>query len=323
MSSMADSHEETPTEDGAEAVASTNEEPGDTRTDGHEDQGVATPDTNGECPSADLESAPLETLWSQPVLLVSIVVTILLLHEVNYELFDRLQYEDSYIENLTVIGLIIGLAGMVPRCLALWRERAASKDDRMRLWVLLVFLQLLFLSAVAFYAAAQELEFGQRALGYDPPEDVKEETGIGMNLHNLVFMEVAIAIGAVIVVFYTVVLPYMARSPWSDRLPPPLRGLLYPWLLKLPRSLVPAFGTGTFFTLLQNISLVLGNELEQFNEWAEVCFAMGFALLGVYLLIADRMEPTLNPDAVERLKEREQEGSISVDDFGKQYGLDR
>lgn len=250
-----------------------------------------------DCPSADLEAFDLEASWSRPVLLASavIVIAIIILHEVNYELFDRLQYEDSYIENLTVVGLIIGLAGMLPRCWRMWQERADLAEQRARLWALLVILQLLFLSAVALYAALQEVEFGQRALGYDPPEDVKEETGIGMNLHNLVFMEVAIAIGAVIVVFYTVVLPYLARSPLSDRLPPALRGLLYPWLLKLPRSLVPAFGTGAFFTLLQNISLVLGNELEEFNEWAEVCFAMGFALLGVYLLLADRMEGPEGP----------------------------
>ena len=265
------------------------------RAGNHREQDIDPP--SADCPSADLEDSTLETIWSRPVLLAStvIVILIIILHEVNYDLFDRLQYEDSYIENLTVVGLIIGLAGMLPRCWRMWHERADLKEQMDRLWALLVILQLLFLSAVALYAALQEVEFGQRAIGYDPPEDVKEETGIGMNLHNLGFMEVAIAIGAVIVVLYTVVLPCVARSPIADKLPPALQGLLFPWLLRLPRSLVPAFGSGAFFTLMQNLSLLLGNELEEFNEWAEFCFAFGFALLGVYLFTADRMNGTPGP----------------------------
>ena len=59
--------------------------------------------------------------------------------------------------------------------------------------------------------------------------------------------------------------------------------ILEKWVLKIPRSLVPAFSAGAFLALLQVISPLFTSELEEFNEYSEVCFAYAFALLGTYL----------------------------------------
>ena len=40
---------------------------------------------------------------------------------------------------------------------------------------------------------------------------------------------------------------------------------------------------GTALALLQSLSLFITEELEEFNEYSEVCFAYAFALMGTYL----------------------------------------
>ena len=144
-------------------------------------------------------------------------------------------------------------------------------------------LQLIGFLSVALYASLQELEFGQRALGYEMSDTSKEVTkGNGMNLHHRENMELFLAFGAIIFSTYTVLIPHILRKPWIETLIPNI-AKLESWILKIPRTLVPAFLAGTALALLQTLSLFLYEELEEFNEYAEVSFAYAFALLGTYL----------------------------------------
>ena len=112
----------------------------------------------------------------------------------------------------------------------------------------------------------------------------KEVTkGNGMNLHHRENMELFLAFGAIIFCTYTVVIPYIFRKPLIYSLKSSKLMQLESWTLKIPRSLVPAFLAGTILALLQAFSSLITEELEEFNEYSEVCFAYAFALLGSYL----------------------------------------
>ena len=230
---------------------------------------------------SDLEIDYLENKYEQFVLKSSLVIltSIILLFLISPDFFDRLQYEDGYVENLTVTFLIVAIIG-ISRYLVISLSHMNGTDWK----YFFVMLQLLGFLIVALYASLQELEFGQRALGYEMSDTSKEVTkGNGMNLHHRENMEIFLAFGAVIFSIYTIVLPYILREPWINTVLPKQISLLEKWVLKIPRSLVPAFSTGAFLALLQVISPLFTNELEEFNEYSEVCFAYAFALLGTYL----------------------------------------
>lgn len=230
---------------------------------------------------SDLEIKSLENKYRNFVLkssLISVCVTILLFI-LSPNFFDRLQYEDGYVENLTVVFLLIAIVG-IGRFLVKAARNREKKDWK----YLFVMLQLIGFLSVALYASLQELEFGQRALGYEMSDTSKEVTkGNGMNLHHRENMELFLAFGAIIFSTYTVIIPYVFRKPFIDSLINNKIIQLEPWTLKIPRSLVPAFLAGTALALLQVLSSFITEELEEFNEYSEVCFAYAFALLGSYL----------------------------------------
>tara|TARA_B100001094_G_C18131411_1_gene772503 strand:- start:792 stop:1553 length:762 start_codon:yes stop_codon:yes gene_type:complete len=238
-------------------------------------------DKKGKIHFSDLEVEPLEDKYRNFVLKSSLisVCTIILLFILSPDFFDRLQYEDGYIENLTVAFLLIAIIGIGKYFIK------AAKDKADKDWkYLFVMLQLLGFLSVALYASLQELEFGQRALGYEMSDTSKEVTkGNGMNLHHRENMELFLAFGAIIFCTYTVVIPYLFRKPLMDSLKSSKLMQLESWTLKIPRSLVPAFLAGTILALLQALSSLITEELEEFNEYSEVCFAYAFALLGSYL----------------------------------------
>jgi cytochrome bd-type quinol oxidase subunit 2 len=210
---------------------------------------------------------------------LAIVFLIIALFIISPAFFDRLQYEDGYVENLTVAFLLIAIAGI-----GKYLFKSASSEKRNNWKYLFVMLQLIGFLSVALYASLQELEFGQRALGYEMSDTSKEVTkGNGMNLHHRENMELFLTFGAIVFSTYTVLIPYILRKPWIESLIPTSLAKLETWTLKIPRSLVPAFLAGTALALLQTMSLFLSEELEEFNEYAEVCFAYAFALLGAYL----------------------------------------
>ena len=238
-------------------------------------------DKKGETHFSDLEVGALEDKYRNFVLKSSLisVCIIILLFILSPDFFDRLQYEDGYIENLTVAFLLIAIIGIGKYSIK------AAKDKADKSWkYLFVMLQLLGFLSVALYASLQELEFGQRALGYEMSDTSKEVTkGNGMNLHHRENMELFLAFGAIIFCTYTVVIPYIFRKPLIYSLKSSKLMQLESWTLKIPRSLVPAFLAGTILALLQAFSSLITEELEEFNEYSEVCFAYAFALLGSYL----------------------------------------
>lgn len=237
---------------------------------------------------SDLEIDYLENKYKDFVLKSSIisVCVIILLFILSPNFFDRLQYEDGYVENLTVVFLVIAILGIGKFLIK------ALKDRKNKDWkYLFVMLQLLGFLSVALYASLQELEFGQRALGYEMSDTSKEVTkGNGMNLHHRENMELFLAFGAIIFSTYTVIIPHIFRKPLIHMLESTKLVQLDTWTLKIPRSLVPAFLAGTALALLQVLSSFVTEELEEFNEYSEVCFAYAFALLGSYLWTASERD---------------------------------
>ena len=237
---------------------------------------------------SDLEIDSLEKKYRNFVLkssLISVCSTILLFI-LSPQFFDRLQYEDGYVENLTVVFLLIAIVGIGKFLIK------ATRNQEKKDWkYLFVMLQLLGFLSVALYASLQELEFGQRALGYEMSDTSKEVTkGNGMNLHHRENMELFLAFGAITFSTYTVIIPYVFRKPIINSLIPNKIIQLEPWTLKIPRSLVPAFLAGTALALLQVLSSFITEELEEFNEYSEVCFAYAFALLGSYLWTSSKQD---------------------------------
>lgn len=237
---------------------------------------------------SDLEIDSLEKKYTNFVLkssLISVCSTILLFI-LSPQFFDRLQYEDGYVENLTVVFLLIAIVGI-----GKFLIKATRNKEKKELKYLFVILQLLGFLSVALYASLQELEFGQRALGYEMSDTSKEVTkGNGMNLHHRENMELFLAFGAIIFSTYTVIIPYVFRKPFINSLIANKIIQLEPWTLKIPRSLVPAFLAGTALALLQVLSSFITEELEEFNEYSEVCFAYAFALLGSYLWTSSKQD---------------------------------
>lgn len=237
---------------------------------------------------SDLEIKELDALFTNFVKQSSfaLVIITLLLYIISPKFFDRLQYEDGYIENLTVLFLLIALTGLV--------KYLFSKFDRKNIknfHYSLNILQILGFFFVSLYACLQELEFGQRAFHYEMSEGTKEITkGNGMNLHHRPGMEIFLAFGAILFSFYTAIIPHILREPFSNHLPFKLKKNLSPLIVKIPRSLVPAFLTGIFLALLQEVSFLFTDELEEFNEYSEVCFAYALALLGIYLWKSTKKE---------------------------------
>tara|TARA_A100000164_G_scaffold368454_1_gene391704 strand:- start:1228 stop:1989 length:762 start_codon:yes stop_codon:yes gene_type:complete len=238
-------------------------------------------DKKGRIHFSDLEIKNLEDKYRNFVFKSSLisVFIIILLFILSPDFFDRLQYEDGYVENLTVVFLVIAIIGIGKFFIK------ATKNNVDNNWkYLFIMLQILGFLSVALYASLQELEFGQRALGYEMSDTSKEVTkGNGMNLHHRENMELFLAFGAVMFCTYTVVIPYLFRKPLIDSLISNKLMQLESWTLKIPRSLVPAFLAGTILALLQALSSFITEELEEFNEYSEVCFAYAFALLGSYL----------------------------------------
>tara|TARA_X000001036_G_scaffold294193_1_gene273399 strand:+ start:1132 stop:1875 length:744 start_codon:yes stop_codon:yes gene_type:complete len=230
---------------------------------------------------SELEIENLEGIYRGFVAKSSIfaLLSIIILFLISPNFFDRLQYEDGYIENLTVFFLFIAIVGMGRYILNELKHKGVTNLKR-----LFVTIQLLAFFSVALYASLQELEFGQRAIGYELSDSSKDATkGDAMNLHHRENMEIFLAFGAIVFSTYTSIIPHAFRRPWSETLIPAKFSHLSTWVLKIPRSIVPAFVVGIILILIEVLSPLVTEELEEFNEYSEVCFAYALALLGTYL----------------------------------------
>ena len=230
---------------------------------------------------SELEIENLEDIYRDFVARSSLfaLISIIILFLISPNFFDRLQYEDGYIENLTVFFLFIAILGIGKYLLNELKHKRVTSLKR-----LFVTIQLLAFFSVALYASLQELEFGQRAIGYELSDSSKEVTkGDAMNLHHRENMEIFLAFGAIVFSTYTSIIPYVFRKPLIEKMIPAKLSYLSKWILKIPRSLVPAFIVGIILILIEVLSPLVTEELEEFNEYSEVCFAYALALLGTYL----------------------------------------
>ena len=230
---------------------------------------------------SELEIENLEDIYRDFVAKSSLfaLLAIIILFLINPNFFDRLQYEDGYIENLTVFFLFIAVIGIGKYILNELKHKRITNLKR-----LFVTIQLLAFFSVALYASLQELEFGQRAIGYELSDSSKDVTkGDAMNLHHRENMEIFLAFGAIVFSIYTSIIPHAFRKPFSEILIPTKFSHSSTWILKIPRSIVPAFIVGIIFILIEVLSPIVTDELEEFNEYSEVCFAYALALLGTYL----------------------------------------
>ena len=237
---------------------------------------------------SDLEIKKLDELFANFVKQSSftLIIITLLLYIISPKFFDRLQYEDGYVENLTVILLLIALTGIVKYLFS-----KVNRKNIKNFHYSFIILQILGFFFVSLYACLQELEFGQRAFDYEMSEGTKDITkGNGMNLHHRPGMEIFLAFGAILFSFYTAIIPHILREPISNRLSVKVKKNISPLILKIPRSLVPAFLSGIFLALIQEVSFLFTEELEEFNEYSEVCFAYALALLGIYLWKSTKIE---------------------------------
>jgi hypothetical protein len=99
-----------------------------------------------------------------------------LLFYVNRDLFLWYVAEDHLVEWMTVLGLLLGFGVCIMRFLKLLRKRGW--------WFLAV---TLLLAVFLFFAAGEEISWGQRLLGIQSSDYFKENNAQGeTNLHNLV-----------------------------------------------------------------------------------------------------------------------------------------
>jgi len=110
------------------------------------------------------------------VLAAVAIATGIFLFYTNVSRFGEYVKEDGIVEWLTVVGLLLGSFVCLSRLAVLWKKRTW--------WFLLVTFGLgLFL----FFAAGEEISWGQRILGLKTPEYFEEHNAQHeTNLHNLV-----------------------------------------------------------------------------------------------------------------------------------------
>ena len=153
--------------------------------------------------------------WEKWILLIVAVITGigLVLFFSSVSQFERYVQEDGIVEWITVIGLLLSSFVCFERLFRLWRKKSA--------WFLVV---TAFLGLFLFFAAGEEISWGQRLLGIESSEYFQKNNAQGeTNLHNLVVNGVKINklvftlfLGVAIGVFL-VIIPLLHRKNASFR----------------------------------------------------------------------------------------------------------
>lgn len=140
------------------------------------------------------------------LVLVIIIVGFVLFYT-NLPLFEIYVQEDDVVEWLTVLGLIMGCIVCISRFIRLWKYKSP--------WFLFVTIGL---GLMLFFAAGEEISWGQRIFGIKSSEFFLEKNAQGeTNLHNLVVDGVKLnklifSIGLIIVMgIYLIVIPFLYR----------------------------------------------------------------------------------------------------------------
>ncbi|MEO5562131.1 MAG: hypothetical protein ABIR18_01825 [Chitinophagaceae bacterium] len=159
---------------------------------------------------------PKLSLVEKTILALVLVMLIIgyILFYTNITQFETYVREDGLVEWLTVLGLIMGCFVCLARFFRLRKYRS--------IWFLIVTIGL---GILLFFAAGEEISWGQRILGIKSSEFFKEKNSQGeTNLHNLVVDGVKInklifSIGLTAVMgIYLLVIPLLyKRSPFIKR----------------------------------------------------------------------------------------------------------
>ena len=187
---------------------------------------------------------------------------------VNLTLFDVIADEDGVIEWLQFAAYA---ATAVVALMAARRMLAHGERVPGVLWLLLALL--------CVFIAGEEISWGQRLLGLETPESIKEVNRQGeIGVHNVFGIEMAFSVMLLTGGLFGTVAPWWPRvraalGPGADRYVPPL------------------FLTSFFLLVLGHRALRLSYEdfgdiyvFVHLGEWAELCFASGlliFALLNL------------------------------------------
>lgn len=171
---------------------------------------------------------------------VMIVVGFLLLYT-DYALYTAYTTEDSLVEWLTVLGLLMGSWVCFSRAFRIGTSKGV-----------LFLVTALVMGGVLFLAAGEEISWGQRLFGIESPEYFKKNnTQAETNIHNLIVGGVRINrwifsfLLSAVLAFYLIILPILYRTKsWARR-------LVKFWGVPLPKTYQTVFTVVLFVVVTQ------------------------------------------------------------------------
>ena len=170
------------------------------------------------------------------------------------DVIRKLCAEDGVIENLTALLYFAASALFVFGAVVL-------RGRNVWLWGL---------ALMCFLVAGEEISWGQRIIGVQTPEALRERNVQGeMNLHNIEGVH-----GSVRKLALLVILGICFVVPLADRFVPPIRRLLE--RVRMPVYPLAATGIAALAILLMAVPRLLGRVLFTIDELGEVYLSIGF-----------------------------------------------
>jgi hypothetical protein len=211
--------------------------------------------------------------------LLSVVALVLAVPHPN--LYHLLIDEDHVIEWLQFVA-ILAAAGIF--ALAAWRVRKAGRRGLTILFVLV--------AAGAFVVAGEEISWGQRILGLETPEALKDINHQGeANIHNIMSVQRVFNLGELLVGLYGFAVPLIwATHAVRDRL---RLDRLRLDRLRLDPLLIPPLCLGVLFFLpfayraFRALFLPeAGERITEFGELPELTLYLGILIVGLVIVRA-------------------------------------
>ena len=186
------------------------------------------------------------------MLIVAVMAAAGLLWMAFPAVYPKVIQEDGLVEWMTF------WAFMAAAALAIVAFRQRQPDDHV-----MRHLYLLAFAVGAFAVAMEEISWGQRLIGYQPPETfLAENFQQEFNLHNLAGTDTRKALLLSLLISFGVLFPVLGRVP-------PLAGWLQRWSVP-----VPGLGLMPGFALLAAVYLIY--PIESTGEWIELGAGLGF-----------------------------------------------
>jgi hypothetical protein len=198
----------------------------------------------------------------------------------DYSLYNSLSGEDKFFENLTFFIYMIGAAFFIQSAHRLW----GIKKKTLLTWMVIIYV---LLGAIGYTGiAGEEISWGQRVLGFDTPQEYRENNSQGeFNLHNneKIFNKIYIIYGSICMYVILSALAYMSlnkRFPKKHTLW--FRMLTFRW-----------YHIAYFVPTLIYVSYRLYFQTSAFDVWeesTEVLFALGMMLYAIHVMHVVRKE---------------------------------